>query len=193
MRARGGGLPRPVNKFFLSAKGSGIYPLILILVIFITIYSLKTDIIAEVYFKKGVKHRGREDWIGAIGYYQRATAFAPYFIAPYYKLAYAYHRIGQIDKAIGTYENILFVAPYYARTQANLGSLYLTKLDYEKALFYFKQAEKLNPHDAAVLAQLALIYSAKGEKEAATDYLDRIKTPFLEHINSFSPGQRFIG
>ncbi|MCK4422795.1 MAG: O-antigen ligase family protein, partial [Candidatus Omnitrophica bacterium] len=111
------------NKSSKFAKQTGLLFLIMVFMI-ITVYSIKTDIIAQVYFKKGLKAGNRGDWVKAITAYQRSVIFDQSFIRPYYKMAYAYDQIGQIDEAVLTYKEILNQAPYYARTRANLGVLY---------------------------------------------------------------------
>jgi len=145
-----------------------------VIVMFITLHSVKTDLLAHIYLKKGVKHRAQKKYVEAITCYRKAIVLAPYFITPYYKMAYSYAAIGDVDSAIQTYEKILSLAPDYASVRVNLGLLYSRKTDYETALSYLKKAQESNPYDKTVLMELALICLRQGKEEEAAGYLRSI-------------------
>jgi len=59
-----------------------------------------------VYLKEAIGQREAGDFPSAIENYQKACKINHYNVVAWYKLAYAYGRTGQYDKALNVYLNI---------------------------------------------------------------------------------------
>lgn len=111
------------------------------------------------------------------------------------KLARAYERMGQIDKAAEEYtsaltksgenqdillslENIwkqkVTKAPGDAEAHANLGAIYQKKGDLTAALTEYQNAENLNPANVTTRLNMGTLYQAKKEYDTAIEAYDTI-------------------
>lgn len=111
------------------------------------------------------------------------------------KLAGAYERLGQIDKAVKEYnlaltksgdnqeilmslENIwkqrVAQNPNDAEAHANLGAVYQKKNDFTSALAQYEKAEQLNPSNITTRLNMGTLYQAKKEYETAIEAYDTI-------------------
>jgi len=140
-------------------------------------------LIPEVYLKQAIGARERNDFVTAIENYEKVCKINPNHVVSWYKLAFAYGQIGDLENSERIYlliNNKLF--PHFAKTDANLGVLYIQKQDYEKAKYYYEKALFFNPYDIEVLlSMLSIKLYHDRDIKAAREYLKRVMAINPEH------------
>ena len=137
----------------------------------------------EVYLKKAITAREMNDFSTAIENYKKVCKINPNNVVAWYKLAFAYGQIGDLENSEKIYlkiNNILF--PHFAKTDGNLGTLYTQKQDYEKAKYYYEKALFFNPYDIDVLlGMVAIKLFNDRDIKGAKEYLERAMAINPEH------------
>jgi tetratricopeptide (TPR) repeat protein len=123
------------------------------------------------------------DFPTAIENYKKVCKINPNNVVAWYKLAFAYGQIGDLENSEKIYlkiNNILF--PHFAKTDGNLGTLYTQKQDYEKAKYYYEKALFFNPYDIDVLlGMVAIKLFNDRDIKGAKEYLERAMAINPEH------------
>lgn len=140
-------------------------------------------LVPEVYLKKAITAREMNDFPTAIENYKKVCKINPNHVVAWYKLAFAYGQIGDLENSEKIYlkiNNILF--PHFAKTDGNLGTLYIQKQNYEKAKYYYEKALFFNPYDMDILLGMVSIklYHDRDIKSAG-EYLKRAMAINPEH------------
>lgn len=128
-------------------------------------------------------------------YLDQALVLDPKNSSLHLKLAGAFERLGNLDKAVSEYnlaltksgdnqeilmslENIwkqrVAQNPNDAEAHANLGAVYQKKNDFNSALLQYEKAESLNPTNVTTRLNMGTLYQAKKEYETAIEAYDTI-------------------
>ncbi len=162
------------KKRFLSKKSSFfLYSLLLSLLLFSTTIFFLQEFRSNLYYRKAVLLREKEDFKGAIKFYQKTIKSDISNPFAYYRLGYAYLKIGEIDKAISAYQSLYKISPYFSFTDFNLGVLYKKKGESRKSLYYFLKSDAHNPYYIPAICSLASFYLQKENSSLGKKYLKR--------------------
>jgi tetratricopeptide (TPR) repeat protein len=107
--------------------------------------------VAAYYFHKGEAYASKEDWVQAIGSYNRALTLAPGDQDIHYKLAIAYDSSFQFDRAIDEYKALITAGVSDPSVFNNLARIYIVQKTEDPALRLLDrlngQLRRLNPDE----------------------------------------------
>ncbi|MDO9464118.1 MAG: tetratricopeptide repeat protein [bacterium] len=137
------------------------------LFLFVFNYFSVNPLRSEVYFRKGVECRNKEDWNKAISMYKKTIKLNRGHLKAYYRLAFAYAKVGKIEDAFRVYYQLAELAPDYADIHYNLAKLYISIKDYKKAARELEIAVGQNPYNDKALMGLGNAYEKLGKLNGA--------------------------
>ncbi|MFH1904125.1 MAG: tetratricopeptide repeat protein [bacterium] len=137
------------------------------LLLFVFNYFSVNPLRAEVYFRKGVEYRNKEDWNKAIRMYGETIKLNRGHLKAYYRLAFAYAKVGKIEDAFRVYYQLAELDPDYADIHYNLAKLYISIKDYKKAVRELEIAVGQNPYNDKALMGLGNAYEKLGKLDGA--------------------------
>ena len=135
-------------------------------------------ILPEVYLKRGIWARERNNAREAVDNYLVVSSINPHNYVSRYKLAYVYGESGRNKEAKRVYLEIQeSIFPHFAKIDANLGTVYLREGMQREALHSYRWAEWFNPYDVDVLCSMASIYLVFYDDVArGMEYLRKVLT-----------------
>jgi len=159
-----------------------------VLLLFIFSYFSLRPLIAEVYFRKGVEYRNKKDWNKAINMYKRTIKFNRGHLKAYYRLAFAYAKVGKTEDAFRVYYRLANLAPDYADIHYNLAKLYTNQgelytkdgehkkavKEYQKAARELKTAVRGNPYNDKALMSSGDVYEKVGNLNGAAQQYKKV-------------------
>ncbi|MCK4401110.1 tetratricopeptide repeat protein [bacterium] len=128
------------------------------LLLFVFNYFSVNPLRAEVYFRKGVEYRNKKNWNKSIGMYKKTIRFNRGHLKAYYRLAFAYAKVGKIEDAFRVYYQLAELEPDYADIHYNLAKLYTSTKNYKKAVKELEIAVRMNPYSEKALMGLGNTY-----------------------------------
>jgi tetratricopeptide (TPR) repeat protein len=135
-------------------------------------------------------------WQKALAEFERYRDIDPIFPVNYYRIAWIYTQLGQLDKAEAAYKDHLCFPdklkypPYnawvedwmsrrseeYAETNVNLGNLCFMRNNLAGAQQYYEEAVRLNPAAIVAMKNLAVIYGKNGQRDRAGQMWMKIRS-----------------
>ncbi len=137
------------------------------LLLFVFNYFSVHPLRAEVYFRKGVEYRNKKDWNKAISMYKKTIKLNRGHLKAYYRLAFAYAKVGKIEDAFRVYYQLAELDPDYADIHYNLAKLYISIKDYKKAVRELEIAVGQNPYNDKALMGLGNACEKLGKLDGA--------------------------
>ncbi|MCU0532513.1 MAG: tetratricopeptide repeat protein [Hydrococcus sp. Prado102] len=131
---------------------------------------------AQDFFERGLDKANKEDFKGAIEYYNQAIQLAPKYAEAYNNRGNAYRNLKNYPKAISDFnESIRLKNPSLHLPYNNRGLAYSDLKEYQKALADYTKAISLNPDYTLAYYNRGLVYSdLKEYQEAIADYTKAI-------------------
>ncbi|MBK8269531.1 MAG: tetratricopeptide repeat protein [Planctomycetes bacterium] len=87
------------------------------------------------------------------------------------RLAHAFARDGQLDRAIETLVKVIDLEPYRVDVRVQLGLLYGAAEHFEDAVCIFTEAAEIAPFDAEIQLRLGLALAAAGDHSESVEHL----------------------
>jgi Flp pilus assembly protein TadD len=118
----------------------------------------------------------RDDFKGALAFFQAAVARVPEEPDAWFRLGLCYERISEPEQALEHYLKAVELNPNLAVAHNNLGAVYNRMEKYEMAVPHLKQAVQLNPKQATAYNSLAHAYNRlKQYADAATSAKEAVR------------------
>ena len=146
----------------------------ILLICFLVWLAAVKPLVAGICFRKGIRARENQRFMKALEYTARGLTWYPYDPQAWYKLAFLYGMIGNLDSAEETYLYILKRYGDYSNSNRNIGIVFSRKGHSSEAIRYFMKEKTLNPYDINTRCLLASEYVKTGERGAAKEELDEI-------------------
>lgn len=137
---------------------------------------------AAVLFSMGTYSRNRV-WADDLELWSDVAAKSPNKDRPYFNLARAYEKRGEIEKAITHYSNFLRLAPDHHDAYNNLGNLLRKTGRVDDARACIQRALEIDPNSAGANYNMGLILHTKGRFDESMTYYRKT----LEQDNDFLP------
>jgi Flp pilus assembly protein TadD len=109
------------------------------------------------------QHQERE----AVTWFERALGRDPNSVEALYRLGYAYHAVGDLEKAMALYRRALELDPEQFSARLQLGKVLLLKGDYTEAEQQLTRAAQVNPDYASTWRYLSEAQLFLGNSQAA--------------------------
>lgn len=157
----------PVRHFTVNIGRIARRGIFLALTIFMVIIIWQTGIrplVSQYLFKKGWNLREKGKWDLVIEKYQKAVNWYPWDVEMRYRMAYAYVKNDQCDKAIEEYNNVIDLSPFYGSVHRNMGIVYMKMDEYRLATRSFLQQLQINEYDLVTKVNLSRIREIYGNK-----------------------------
>jgi tetratricopeptide (TPR) repeat protein len=124
---------------------------------------------AEWYLYQGDFKREKEDWNGALEYYQKALELDPHNSFIYTNRALAYLRKQEYDQSLKNTLHALELNPNDAKAWNTQGCVYLALKQYPLAIENFNRALVCDPHYTDVYLNLGVAYNESQNLEKALE------------------------
>ena len=128
------------------------------------------DFISGVYLAKAEEALANKQLETAAKMAFYSQKFHPYNLEAYYKLAYAYGQLGNVDAAIKIYQRLSQLAPNFAQIHYNLAGAYKVLKQYDNALSEASQAVAQNDSALTHFLLATLFFETKRWEMAQKEY-----------------------
>lgn len=128
------------------------------------------DFISGVYLAKTEEALANKQLKTAAEMAFYSQKFHPYNLEAYYKLAYAYGQLGNVDAAIKIYQRLSQLAPNFAQIHYNLAGAYKVLKQYDNALSEASQAVTQNDSALTHFLLATLFFETKRWEMAQKEY-----------------------
>lgn len=136
----------------------------------------KKEMEGLVPFLKGEVARSRNDWSGALEFYQAADRLRPGSRETQYALAEAYQRTGKPEDAINLLEQMLRTNPAEFMAAGQLSTIYQNRGETGKAIQILTQTSQASPQLAPLRSALAdLLLTSNRDEEASKEVQEALK------------------
>jgi tetratricopeptide (TPR) repeat protein len=117
----------------------------------------------------------REDYAGALRYYEEATKISPAYAQAQNNLGIALYKIGRLDDAMNCYREALRLSPGYSDAHYNLGVALFSMGRLEEAISSYRSALRFNAQNGSASYNLAVALAAAGRtREAEKQYSETL-------------------
>ncbi|MBN2190104.1 MAG: tetratricopeptide repeat protein [Candidatus Aureabacteria bacterium] len=127
-------------------------------------WHLKTSLISEYCFNKGVEFRESGDYRQSSEYFRKGLSENPFNVDALTMAAYVEGKLGNYGKALLLYDEILDYSPYFGSTMFNKADALFNLGEYDKAEQCLIGYLKHNPYDSEARINLGMIYNIKGDR-----------------------------
>lgn len=141
-----------------------IFVLVFLTVIF---WHLKTSLISEYCFNKGIEFRESGDYRQSSEYFRKGLSENPFNVDALTMAAYVEGKLGNYEEALLLYDKILDYSPYFGSTMFNKADALFNLGEYGKAEQCLIRYLEHNPYDSGARINLGMIYNIKGDRVRA--------------------------
>ncbi|MDD5645174.1 MAG: O-antigen ligase family protein [bacterium] len=142
--------------------------LIFVLIFLGTVFwHLKTALISEYFFDRGVVCREKGDYPKSSEYFHKGLSENPFSVEALSMAAYVEGNLGNYGRAVFLYDEILKYSPYFGSTMFNKANALFNLGEYDEAETLLVSRLGHNPYDSGARINLGMIYNIKGDRERA--------------------------
>lgn len=136
---------------------------------------------AYVHVDRGINHKRKKDYDGAIAEYTAAIFIHPAFANAYNLRGGARYHKGDFYGAIADYDKAVRLNPKSAIICNNRGEAFFALGQYERALSDFEMSKELDPNNNFALAGLAITYHALGHLDEGKRVWSKLLTKNIKY------------
>jgi len=120
--------------------------------------SVSKNTVALDFFSKGLGESKKEDYNGAIKYYEKAIKEDSNFAFAWDNIGVCYRKLNNYDKAIEAYNKSLALDPYGLTPLQNVAVVYQYKKEYQNAIDAYEKLALIDSENPEVYYGIGLVY-----------------------------------
>ncbi|WP_448562212.1 tetratricopeptide repeat protein [Trichothermofontia sp.] len=134
-----------------------------------------------------------QQWESAIAYYQQALPDYPQPAEIHFHLGYAYHQLGDENRAMEQYQRALSLHPDYPEALCNLGNLMQARQQWETAINYYHRVLSLVPNYVDAHNNLGTALFNQGKITAAIEHYQQALKVKPDHLDArYNLGNAYV-